>query len=1187
MRKFTLLICLFIIARLGFSQSYEDNALVSPPSPNALGLAKYASIPVSLYTGTPVINLPITELKGRNLNIPISVSYHASGIKVQDIASWVGSGWSLNAGGVITRTVRGLPDEEVNGFCGTNNIGEMAYQTPNNSYAQNISSGIWDGEPDLFYFNFLGTTGMFVLDETGLPVLLPYTNMKIKPAICPFGLGKWIITDANGVQYTFGNDSNSKETTTSQLTGSTTSKTYISSWYLSEIKGTDGETIQFSYNAGEAISYKYFVQSDRKKIRNWGFINGCYNDTGTTTDNDVIITISNPRYLSQITSTQGKLVFQTSLGRADLAGGRALKQIEVYDYSNTLVTGYKFVNSYFQSDNCLTSLCKRLKLDEIFEIANGVSNRVYSFDYNTTNLPSRDSHQIDHWGYYNNNAYTSKIPALNDIESPCAANHIGADKSPDSLRSRANILTKIKLASGGFREFIYSANLYSDATGNQLLTGGVRIRTINSCATPTGCMGESFYYKKFLTPTQSSGSLYEIPRYHFRSYEGSWVFMGGSMGSVGSEYLIRQSQSLTNVFDLNGYHIGYSNVKSKMTGNGYTLSYFTNLISHGDIPPNQFGYTIPTGQSGQVGANIPSDGFPYTPRTSKAWERGLLTKREVYSEANKLLSSERYKFNLNLSTIKSVTGVKSVKRASDYFGSYFYMGNYSSISKPYTLEKTFTTMYDQSSAVNDTTKRFRAISEYTINTSTLLPSQIVSYNEQNTNSKMITKNRYVSDLQYTFNWQDCDAIYNACVINCGGNNCPSICGNQRSVCIANNGPLPNPEAEAILFLTQTNQLTAPVEIQTIAQEDGIQKLISTQIFKYQKLGSSIIFAKPKSIWYINSILDLPGGTNPYQEARIEPSTGIFVIDARARASVTFDSYDASNGNLLGKTSLSGITATYQWLPLYNGSLITGITINPGAQQQTSSFQHRQLVGLTRQTDSNLRNVNYEYDQFNRLDVTKDHDLNILSRVKVRNQMEGFEARIGISGPTTINGLVIIEDLCAFQPGNSTYSWSFGDGTQATGSTLLSHIYSAPGLYTITLSKTNPDYGTASASTTLRISPGPSVSICADGPINADLCGTIQTVFGSCTSSNNHFYDPTILVATVRNGCSNNSYYWSYNSGSGWISFGSNSSSVTAPFTGVIASFDVQCRVVDTCGNESTSSATHINYYKSNSNCPTL
>ena len=81
-----------------------------PPSPQAAAFARYGEYPVSLATGVPEIKIPLYEIKLGNYTLPISISYHASGIKVDDVASTVGLGWVLNAGGIVSRTVCGAPD---------------------------------------------------------------------------------------------------------------------------------------------------------------------------------------------------------------------------------------------------------------------------------------------------------------------------------------------------------------------------------------------------------------------------------------------------------------------------------------------------------------------------------------------------------------------------------------------------------------------------------------------------------------------------------------------------------------------------------------------------------------------------------------------------------------------------------------------------------------------------------------------------------------------------------------------------------------------------------------------------------------------------------------------------------------------------------------------------------------------
>lgn len=82
--------------------SYSQNLpTIIPPSPNASTLGEYGNTPISLTVGTPNISIPIWEIKGKKLSLPISISYRSSGIKIEDQGSNIGIGWALNAGGVI------------------------------------------------------------------------------------------------------------------------------------------------------------------------------------------------------------------------------------------------------------------------------------------------------------------------------------------------------------------------------------------------------------------------------------------------------------------------------------------------------------------------------------------------------------------------------------------------------------------------------------------------------------------------------------------------------------------------------------------------------------------------------------------------------------------------------------------------------------------------------------------------------------------------------------------------------------------------------------------------------------------------------------------------------------------------------------------------------------------------------
>ena len=49
--------------------------------------------------------------QGRELNLPINLSYDASGVRVNQRSTLTGLGWNLQVGGRISRQVNGLPDD--------------------------------------------------------------------------------------------------------------------------------------------------------------------------------------------------------------------------------------------------------------------------------------------------------------------------------------------------------------------------------------------------------------------------------------------------------------------------------------------------------------------------------------------------------------------------------------------------------------------------------------------------------------------------------------------------------------------------------------------------------------------------------------------------------------------------------------------------------------------------------------------------------------------------------------------------------------------------------------------------------------------------------------------------------------------------------------------------------------------
>src|SRR5437588_6721652 len=92
---FSIAYVVFMIGASGQNSEFKLQNYV-PASPTAFHFLKYDQMPVSEYTGIPNIAIPIYQISEDGLSIPINLTYHAGGIRVNQEASWVGLGWDLN-----------------------------------------------------------------------------------------------------------------------------------------------------------------------------------------------------------------------------------------------------------------------------------------------------------------------------------------------------------------------------------------------------------------------------------------------------------------------------------------------------------------------------------------------------------------------------------------------------------------------------------------------------------------------------------------------------------------------------------------------------------------------------------------------------------------------------------------------------------------------------------------------------------------------------------------------------------------------------------------------------------------------------------------------------------------------------------------------------------------------------------
>jgi hypothetical protein len=412
---------------------------IIPPSPTVANLMQFEEVPISYYTGQPNINIPIYSKNiSSNLSLDISLSYNTQGIKINNRSSWVGTGWSLNAGGVISRTVRGIPDEYIRnsglitGEGVLHNDDFWNYQNLSYSQQQEFlwnSGGApgdkYDYELDLYQFNIMGATGRFIIvKEAGqlvakllsknqtIKIELDYDNNSASPTY--FAINKFTVIDNQGHRFIF----DVKETSdsapftaiqyfdnTEYIAGASDDFSSINAWHLSIVENSNGE---------ELVTFNYQTSGE-------GYVGSV-----SRTDARPVFAYSENLLWNQImhinynaTSFKPRKVYayhnintiSQKLQSIDFRDGTSInfelynKSVITHPETNGHVLEYIKIKNFNQSDNKVYKfnygLSGRLWLTSVDEIAGG-NTHPYQFEYNEEQqLPNFDTVSLtDDWGYY-------------------------------------------------------------------------------------------------------------------------------------------------------------------------------------------------------------------------------------------------------------------------------------------------------------------------------------------------------------------------------------------------------------------------------------------------------------------------------------------------------------------------------------------------------------------------------------------------------------------------------------------------------------------------------------------------------------------------------------------------------------------------------------------------------------------
>ena len=429
----------------------DEFTKIIPPSPTAYELGKYGQIPVGYFTGTPNVSVPIYTYKAGNLSVPISLSYNSNGIKVDQLSSNVGLGWSLNVGGVITRVVKDEPDEEGYIYFPESQISKTRSPFAI-EYFTNASQGDKDSEADVFMYNFNGYSGKFVYNNIKGIVLIPAKNIEIEPFIIEnsseFG---YRITTADGVIYEFTIIEKTKSFNQVQGKNRTPNIPLTTAWYLSKITHPAGDQINFIYGN---LSYSYDNSISQSHYKSF-LTTGCDGEMLGPANNLITYKNSSTIYgskIAQITSNNdiyGTVNFQYNFVHPDVAGYTLISGITIVDPINSIIEYVSF--SYLPTSNNRVFLSNLTYEDP---------TKQYNFDYiDPEQLCERLSYSQDYWGYYNNKPNQYFLPTITDhqlfIDSPYAGN-----RDPVNEFAQKGLLKKITYPTKGYNEFEYEPNTY-------------------------------------------------------------------------------------------------------------------------------------------------------------------------------------------------------------------------------------------------------------------------------------------------------------------------------------------------------------------------------------------------------------------------------------------------------------------------------------------------------------------------------------------------------------------------------------------------------------------------------------------------------------------------------------------------------------------------------------------------------
>lgn len=996
-----------------------DNSLI-PPSPEAAALGKFGIFPVTYYTGMPAISIPITEIKTTKLDLPISLDYNYNGYRPSDPATWAGLGWTLNAGGVITRVVKGLPDDFVlnnasyHHWQDYSNINDLLLE-PNGALMDGVGLHQIDPEPDIYSFHFNGNSGKFIVTGNRI-YLFPRKDMSItgSPA------SGFIITTDDGTHYYF----NDIETTNAFKSPS--GSNYNTSWFLSKIVSSDGtDVINFNYT-----SYVYDMHSNfAESYTVTQGAQGCFDPSIAVVFSPTTPTVT-AKQLVSITANNELINFIPQFDSAKLNNVNAvpsrLAEIDIYDStSHVLLKKASLVHGYFDGSSSVDARNNQygtighnhLKLSAVniwgyFAGAGGVTDSLlqsYGLQYNnpTGSYPA-DTRGIDQWGYYNGKDSNQTLfpSSYFPVYSGCSYQYTPGDRNVYPQYTSNGLLTKMTFPTGGYTVFNFENNLIGGNPGpgmrirnilsyDQVTPGAALTKTYkyNAGTRITPAYGYENYYTSYGTQTVNTITTnFSSPlaslignQFYYSSVTESSDSSGGN-GSTNYQYFADETDAL-GVYLLKQVHYNAASQLVRSKTNAYTQGPSTTFTG--------FTYVL-----SQVLGN--NNGTPYLQYSSL----DTVQRQNIYASqgAYNLFSTCQYLTSTDDSTYDT-NGQNSLNvHTSYYYDNPDYLrwsrsvttnskGQLQTIQVKYPPDYTLSSclsahgvdsIFQAATAGNSATYG----SCIRVRDSTAR-AQLGNSDILNPTSGAITSTTALATLE-----TPCEVNY----YSASQSALTSLNNNQDaySHCRFSAVGFPTSDANSAILLMQAARVLEPVEQIGSITRSGSEYLTMAVKTDYTQVGNS---GNTRKILYQTAV---PTGTQVLKSTFLNSPATYY------QPRINFN-YDAVHNNLVEEFKTGDVHTVYLWgyqsafpLAKVEGSTYAAVSslVNqnnldlPGTDQQlqtylnsslrtnlsgamVTTYTYYPLIGMTSATDPRGYTLSYEYDALGRLRDIKDMNGNIV------------------------------------------------------------------------------------------------------------------------------------------------------------------------------------------------------------------